>query len=90
MSERSDKPTPSPAEWLDLLIAKAPALRTAGVLAVELGNVRFQMTPPEMQMPAQTTDRRTGPPPADPLDDPALFGRRDGSLPGFGDPTDED
>lgn len=76
----------TPAELLDLIISRAPQLRTAGVRMVQLmgeDHVSFSMEPPEPAPPVGArTDEDEQPEPEDPLDDPATFGRKRGT-PGF-------
>lgn len=72
----------TPATLLDLVIAKAKELRTAGVLSVELEAVTFTLAPPEPDIAAlMAATAQQAEPEGDPWD--ALPG-------GFGEPTDED
>lgn len=68
-------------EVLTLVAEKAPALRTAGVLELELGELAFTLAPSEPALPTGTQeggddmgidDDR----PSNPLDDPRTFGRK--------------
>lgn len=82
-------PTPrklQPAEWLELIIEKAPQLRSAGVTSVELDGVCVELAPQEPDYPQvawkgfQESEEET----AHPLNDPSTYGLRDGSqLPGY-------
>ncbi len=77
--------TPTAAEWLDLLIERADALRKAGVTHVDLGGCAVTLAPPPVEMPIE----RDRPEPAedlDPLNDPATYA--DGRVPGFVIPRD--
>jgi len=72
-------------QWLDLVIAKAEALRASGVTTITVGNCSVQLAelPPLALIHASGPTPRKDPEPnhdMDPLGDPALFG---GSLPGF-------
>lgn len=75
-----------PAALLDVIIAKAPALRMAGVSLVRLGDLEFHVAPPEPP-PVVTDDGEREP--TDPLNDPLLYGRSRGT-PGFGHRSDDD
>ncbi len=68
----------TPAALLDVLIAKAPALRAAGVLFVELGEIKFQISPPEPAAVAGSESAES----TDPFRDPTLYGLNRGT-PGF-------
>ncbi len=72
------------AAVLDTITAKAPGLRDAGLLDITVGSVQFKLAPPEVKL--EEPDKKTNAPPSDPFRDPATFGRRDGYVPGFGDP----
>jgi hypothetical protein len=67
-----------PADWLDLLISKAPALRAAGVLEVSLEGVSVKLSEfiPEQPESKDAIADATG----DPMNDRILYG---GALPGF-------
>lgn len=72
----------NPVELLDLLEARAPRLRTAGVLSLTFDGVSVRFTAAD---PAQTSSEKiehVAPPPIilNALDDPATFG---GVLPGY-------
>lgn len=77
----------SNADHVALILANAKGLRDAGVLAVELDGVSFTLAPPD---PPEGQEQPKQVIPSDPLHDPALYGRSDGTTPGFGAPTDED
>lgn len=84
----SQNPIARETALLELLIQRAPDLRRAGVFIVELGDLKFQLTPFD---PADTRaghQQTLAPPPADPLDDPAAY--PNGIVPGFGAPTNDD
>lgn len=75
------------AAILDTVTAKAPGLRSAGVLSVTIADVVMQLSPTDHHTGAGD-DEPAGSEPADPLNDPALYGR--GFVPGYGPPTDDD
>jgi hypothetical protein len=66
------------AEWLDLLIAKAPALREAGVLEVSLAGGSVKLA--EFIPPPQDASKDAVTAPGDAMDDAITYG---GVLPGF-------
>ena len=67
-----DKPTP--AEWLELLIERAPALREAGVHQFEIGDVKVALHPHYVaQEEALDEDDVPTREQKDPLDDPDLY-----------------
>lgn len=68
----------NPAEWLDLLIDRAPALRASGVLEVELDGCAVKLAPHVADEHGEEAGEGAWSP--DPLKDPATFG---GVLPGF-------
>lgn len=77
------------AELIDLLIAKGPALRATGIkrlgfegFDIEFADSTGEQSPALASKPEPTTYSDL-PDLTDPLDDPATFGRRDGSVPGF-------
>lgn len=69
-------------QLLDLAIAKAPDLRAAGVLHVQLDGLAFALAPQEQPVVEDDDDdkRPTEQDVMDPLDDPATFG---GPVPGY-------
>jgi hypothetical protein len=69
----------SPAKWLDLIAAKAPALRKAGVLRVELNDAIVQLAPEYPSASTEKAPRQRSQ--ADPLDDETTYGL--GYVPGF-------
>lgn len=77
----------TPADWLQLIAERAKELRAAGVRKLEMPELRLELDAWEPEpMAARDSDKdRTvvieGD--SDPFNDPATFGRRDGSLPGF-------
>ncbi len=70
----------TPEQWLDLLIRKAPALRSAGVTTIDLVGCRFEISPemPQLEQSDQGQQEHT----LEPLDDPATYGRL-GRVPGY-------
>lgn len=68
-------------QLLDAAAGKAESLRNAGVLYVEVGEVKLHLAPPELSLPDLGPGDQSEP--IDPLSDPATFGREDGSVPGF-------
>jgi hypothetical protein len=64
----------APAQWLELIIAKAKDLRAAGVTSVSIGGVAITLAAPDPVAPASN-----GPPPlersGDPLDELPGFNR---------------
>jgi hypothetical protein len=63
------------AELLDLIIERAPRLRSAGVRAVEIENVSFDLAPadpPDVSIDIDDEDDA----PRDALHDPHTYGRR--------------
>ena len=73
----------TPADWLALIVAQAPALREAGVLDLMLHGVSIRLAPHEPP-PAASTARERVEEPANALDDELTYGRRPGSgVPGF-------
>ena len=77
----------TPREWLHLVAEYAPALRTAGVRAVTLGDHSFTLDPAlPVEAPVQTANPIAPAPTEfsdfddDPLDDPSLYG---GVVPGY-------
>lgn len=65
-------------EMLDALLERAARLRSAGVRRVELDGMAFDLDPLEgPAAPAQPLEQ------GDPDEDPALYGSRDGFVPGF-------
>lgn len=71
-----------PAEWLELICARAKELRDAGVVQLQLEGCTVTLQPPDapvvIQQQAQERDTDL-----DPLLDAATYGRRDGSVPGY-------
>lgn len=57
-------------QMMDLLIARAPKLRDAGVVYLELDGCKVQLAPPE---PKPLPDSKPQPTWSDPLDDPDTF-----------------
>lgn len=77
----------TPEQWCDLIVARASALRAAGVLQLELDGATFVLAPPapiEPDYPYDADPPR--PDPADPFDDPHTYGLG-GRVPAF--PHDE-
>lgn len=80
---------PTPAELLDLLIARAPALHAAGVTSLSIDGLSATLAPPPPPLDLRGTvvpdddlpthDHR------DALNDPSLYGR--GRVPGFKRPS---
>ena len=71
---------------LDYIAEKAKALRAAGVRKLVIDGLTLELDPPdspELAPDKATYSSLTDLPDADPLNDPATFGRRDGSVPGF-------
>ena len=66
---------------LDAIIEKAPALRRAGVLSVQVEGVIFQLRPHDESGPAESKSEKDDDDPPDLLHDPALYGRTK-SVPG--------
>lgn len=69
--------------WLDLVIARAAALRDAGILSISFEGAHVALAPP----PPPPLDLETAPGPSvilDPMEDPATFG---GVLPGYRIPS---
>ena len=62
------------SDLLDLVIARAPELREAGIRSVELGGLGFTLAPPELA-PDDTGNDQEDDGPADALHDPWTFGR---------------
>ena len=66
-----------PSDWLDLLIEKAPALREAGVLEIELDGCTVSLAPvakeQEQWVPMPTTEEHSMGKHMDALDDPDTF-----------------
>lgn len=81
-----------PAEWLDLIIEKAPELRSAGVTSLELDGVCIELAPKEQEQDYLATWRaplEEAEEYAHPLNDPETYGLRDGQpLPGYSLVTD--
>lgn len=74
---------PTPEEWLDLIEKRASRLRAAGVTHVELEGFKVDLAAPEPPEIVIANAEPPAPDYSDPLDDPATYGRRDGSVPGF-------
>ena len=75
------------SDLLDVLIRKAPGLRTAGVLALELGEVKVQLMPHHDDAPKNAQQATQS---GDPFKDPATYGRGMGEqLPGYEFEPDE-
>jgi hypothetical protein len=73
----------SPADWLALIIDRAPALREAGVLELTVYGVAMHLAPHEPP-PAAPSPRDRVEEPTNALDDELTYGRRPGSgVPGF-------
>ena len=72
------------ATLIDLLIAKAPALREAGVLVIAIGDTRVELAAYAPPIEATTTTRNDDEPDEarDALSDAATYGRGAG-VPGF-------
>jgi hypothetical protein len=68
--------TTTPAEWLDLLIRKAPALRDAGVKRIDLKGVVVELTERDAPAVADTASDEEHPDMMDPLEDPSTYGGR--------------
>jgi hypothetical protein len=77
--------TDDPRTLLDLIIAKAEDLRSAGVTSLEFNGVKIALSPPVVTQPEVVESRGSSVPdeetPSDPLDDPMTFGLN-GKLPG--------
>lgn len=72
-----------PTQLLDLIIAKAPDLRAAGVLHVQLEGLAFALAPLEravMVEDDEDQEGQQGAPSSDPLNDEDTYG---GPVPGF-------
>lgn len=81
----------TPAETIDLLIAKAKELRSAGVLRLSIDGFSVELAhwdPPvdETESGKRFPQGLTEDP--DPMNDPTTFGRK--SVPGFERPVDDD
>ncbi len=81
---------------MDLIVARAPALRASGVTSLAIGDVSFTLGDPvivltrDEAIAAATAAAGSKPapldePPADTFDDPSLYGRTNGT-PGFNRP----
>jgi hypothetical protein len=68
------------ADLLDLIVARAPSLRQAGIRSVNLGGASFTLAPAELEADLGDVDDEPGP--ADALHDPWTFG-----VPAAGAPT---
>jgi hypothetical protein len=66
----------TPAEAIELIIAKAAKLRAAGVLHVKLRELEFSIGPDPAATPPPTEEDE--PDDLNPLEDPQTFGRRPG------------
>lgn len=76
----------TPADFLALVAERAAELRAAGVRKLELADMRLELDPYDGPPPAATRDPQTVEivsDDSDPLNDPATFAMRDGSIPGF-------
>ena len=82
----------TPSELIDLVVAKAPQLRKAGVASLDIAGVLtvgLTAYEPEPLPPLPLVGEPDAKPePEDPLDDPATYGRTE-SVPGF-DVSDTD
>lgn len=74
-----------PARWLDVIVEKAPALRKAGVLRVEVDGFSAELAPyAEPIRPALEKERDPEIEYEDPFDDPEMYGLGPGAkTPGF-------
>lgn len=72
---------------LDLLVAKAPAMREAGILNLSIDGLSIVLAEAAPE-PVKPDKHDTSPPaPVDPFDDPATYGRS--RLPGFTRPKEQ-
>ncbi len=71
------------AELLDLIIDRAPRLRSAGISSVNLESISFTLAPADAPIEVAADDEDE----VDALHDPATFGRRK-SVPGQRRPKD--
>lgn len=74
-------------EWIATVIAKADALRKAGVLGITVGGCSAQLAPAVVDLPLEQGDAEPEPD-VDPLKNPALYA--DGKVPGFSPIADKD
>jgi hypothetical protein len=63
------------AELLDLIVERAPQLRAAGILTVELGGAGFTLAPAAMTDDDGAVENDEEPGPSDVLHDPWTHGR---------------
>lgn len=80
----SDDPRTTPAQWLELLIERAPQLRRAGVTRIALEGCTVDLAPVEpaaVHVPEEEAEL------LDPLDDPRTF--PGGRMPTFQRITEE-
>lgn len=80
-------------EQLDVLIAKAPALRQVGVVNLELDGGRISsatFAPMEPELPVLTGGRRDEYDEVDPMEDPRTYGLPEGTQLGWSLLRDED
>ena len=81
----------TPAQWLALVAERAADLRKAGVRKLSMPQLQIELDPYDgpAESPSHLVNdgeiEMTSPPvdDSDPLNDPTLYGRRDGSVPGF-------
>lgn len=80
------QPEPSLALMLDLLIAKAPAMRRAGILNLSIDGLSVVLAEDVPDPVKPDKHDATPPEPLDPMNDPATYGG--GPVPGFQRPKE--
>lgn len=74
----------TPAQWLSLVAEKAAELRKAGIRKLTMPELQLELDPYEMPPePVRNPQHVEIVEDSDPLNDPATFAMRDGSVPGI-------
>lgn len=79
MVENEQKTTP--AEWVQILVSNAEALRKSGVLSFSVDGCEVILAPHSAQFSSEAAEEEYED--DDPLDDPSTFGNRTGKAPGY-------
>lgn len=67
--------TAEAAKWIDLVLARVPELRAAGVLKLSLDGLQLELAPAQLVFVDDGEPAHDEPPPRDPLLDPATYAR---------------
>lgn len=71
----------TPAEWVQILVSNAEALRKSGVLSFSVDGCEVILAPHTTEFSSEANEEDFED--DDPLDDPSTFGNRTGDAPGY-------